>query len=60
MDFHVENGKVFSNMSSIKYINVDTKLYHTSQKSGLCNDSEAEPTFVRSHKRHRALHGHCA
>ena len=34
MDFHVKNGKEFSNMSSIKYINVDTKLYHTSQKLG--------------------------
>ena len=60
MDFHVENGKVFSNMSSIKYINVDTKLLSHFTEIGLCNDSEAEPTFVRSHKRHRALHGHCA
>ena len=34
MDFHVENGKVFHNMLSIKYVNVDKKLYHTSQKLG--------------------------
>ena len=43
MDFHVENGKVFSNMSSIKYINVDTKLYHTSQKLGFVTIQRQNP-----------------
>ena len=43
MDFHVENGKVFSNMSSIKYINVDTKLYHTSQKLGVVTIQRQNP-----------------
>ena len=43
MDFHVENSKVFSNMSSIKYINVDTKLYHTSQKLGFVTIQRQNP-----------------
>ena len=43
MDFHVENGKVFSNMSSIKYKNVDTKLYHTSQKLGFVTIQRQNP-----------------
>ena len=43
MDFHVENGKVYSNMSSIKYINVDTKLYHTSQKLGFVTIQRQDP-----------------
>ena len=43
MDFHVENGKVFSNMSSIEYINVDMKLYHTSQKLGFVTIQRQNP-----------------
>ena len=44
MDFYVENGKVFSNiLSSIKYINVDTKLYHTSQKLGFVTIQRQNP-----------------
>ena len=34
---------MFSNMSSIKYINVDTKLYHTSQKLGFVTIQRQNP-----------------
>ena len=43
MDFHVENSKVFSNMSSMKYINVDIKLHHTSQKLGFVTIQRQNP-----------------